>query len=233
MSRNPEDPMWQGGQIAAPSNPVASPALRDVEGLTAALNEIRRLRLATDEGSLRVRADRMWEVAGNALSALSSSPSQEQENRPMWIARHLDAGHTVTKRDAYDECSCGATYWRAALSASPGRDEPGIEQTEPTDFASVVEWSRHHAEHTWRCRANVVECVDCIAAERGADEPGIEALIQQWRQKAHDTREQATTEARMRKPLIRTEALWSIAAERDLCADELAAALTSRRQEPR
>lgn len=34
-----------------------------VETLTATLNEIARLRLATDEGSLRVRADRMWELA--------------------------------------------------------------------------------------------------------------------------------------------------------------------------
>ena len=33
------------------------------DALLTALKEIARLRLATDEGSLRVRADRMWEVA--------------------------------------------------------------------------------------------------------------------------------------------------------------------------
>jgi hypothetical protein len=36
-----------------------------------ALQEIARLRLATDEGSLRVRADRMWEIA---LAALQQAP---------------------------------------------------------------------------------------------------------------------------------------------------------------
>lgn len=35
--------------------------------LEAALREIIRLRLATDEGTLRVRADRIWEVATKAI----------------------------------------------------------------------------------------------------------------------------------------------------------------------
>ena len=39
----------------------------------AALREVARLRLATDEGSLRVRADRMWELAKAALAAGSLS----------------------------------------------------------------------------------------------------------------------------------------------------------------
>lgn len=33
-----------------------------------ALKEIARLRLATDEGSLRVRADRMWDLATKTLA---------------------------------------------------------------------------------------------------------------------------------------------------------------------
>lgn len=36
--------------------------------LLAALREIERLRLATNEGSLRVRADRMWEIATAAIA---------------------------------------------------------------------------------------------------------------------------------------------------------------------
>lgn len=39
------------------------------EQLLAALIEIERLRLATNEGSLRVRADRMWEVATAAIAS--------------------------------------------------------------------------------------------------------------------------------------------------------------------
>jgi len=35
----------------------------EIERLRADLAEIARLRLATDEGSLRIRADRMWEIA--------------------------------------------------------------------------------------------------------------------------------------------------------------------------
>lgn len=35
--------------------------------LLAAIQEIARLRLATDEGSLRVRADRIWDVAVTML----------------------------------------------------------------------------------------------------------------------------------------------------------------------
>lgn len=38
-----------------------------ISQLERALTEIERLRLATDEGSLRVRADRMWEIAREAL----------------------------------------------------------------------------------------------------------------------------------------------------------------------
>jgi hypothetical protein len=36
--------------------------------LRTALKEIARLRLATDDGSLRVRADRMWETARATLA---------------------------------------------------------------------------------------------------------------------------------------------------------------------
>lgn len=36
--------------------------------LLAALKEIERLRLATDEGSLRVRADQMWDIARKAIA---------------------------------------------------------------------------------------------------------------------------------------------------------------------
>lgn len=45
----------------------------------AALKEIARLRLATNEGSLRVRADRMWELAEAALSTLQVSPPEPED----------------------------------------------------------------------------------------------------------------------------------------------------------
>ena len=41
----------------------------EVVALREALTEIARLRLATSEGSLRNRADRMWEVASKAIGA--------------------------------------------------------------------------------------------------------------------------------------------------------------------
>lgn len=43
------------------------PAERQVERLQAALSEIARLRLATGEGTLAKRADRMWEIACEML----------------------------------------------------------------------------------------------------------------------------------------------------------------------
>lgn len=42
-------------------------AMTDQEKLVKALEEISRLRLATDEGSLAKRADRMWEIAEAVL----------------------------------------------------------------------------------------------------------------------------------------------------------------------
>lgn len=48
----------------------ALPALLDeVEAMRKALREVERLRFATDEGTLRVRADRMWGLARTALLA--------------------------------------------------------------------------------------------------------------------------------------------------------------------
>lgn len=41
--------------------------MHDEHALRKALEEISRLRLATEEGSLAKRADRMWEIAEAAL----------------------------------------------------------------------------------------------------------------------------------------------------------------------
>src|SRR5688572_8763797 len=56
------------------------------EKMRRALEEVVRLRLATNEGTLRVRADRMWEIATAALS---------------------------TKQDAEGECGAGAAAFDA------------------------------------------------------------------------------------------------------------------------
>jgi hypothetical protein len=40
----------------------------ETERMLRALREISRLRLATDEGSLRVRADRIWDLATDTIA---------------------------------------------------------------------------------------------------------------------------------------------------------------------
>lgn len=49
--------------VLSEANARAEKAEAERDACAAALREIARLRLATDEGSLRVRADRMWEIA--------------------------------------------------------------------------------------------------------------------------------------------------------------------------
>jgi hypothetical protein len=49
------------------AQPLFNEAVDEIERLRAALAEIERLRLATDEGTLAKRADRMWEIACEAL----------------------------------------------------------------------------------------------------------------------------------------------------------------------
>lgn len=51
---------------------MKSAAMQDAQrvcDLTAAPQEITRLRLATDEGTCRVRFDRAWQIATDALNA--------------------------------------------------------------------------------------------------------------------------------------------------------------------
>jgi hypothetical protein len=50
--------------------PMSNDMSDKLERLREALADIERLRLATDEGSLRVRADRMWEIAREGLLSL-------------------------------------------------------------------------------------------------------------------------------------------------------------------
>ena len=75
--------MASGGWVAmdiAPSNAAfIVRAVNSHQALVEALRAIERLRLATDEGTLRVRADRMWEIATAALATVEERP-QEKRN---------------------------------------------------------------------------------------------------------------------------------------------------------
>jgi hypothetical protein len=53
---------------------------REQSGHVEALREIARLRLATNEGSLRVRADQMWQIAENELLRIQGVSAPLQEN---------------------------------------------------------------------------------------------------------------------------------------------------------
>lgn len=68
--------------MPAPKLPKASllTAQREIERLRETLTEIERLRLATNDGSLRARADRMWELAVAALAAGPAHMEKNEEN---------------------------------------------------------------------------------------------------------------------------------------------------------
>jgi hypothetical protein len=63
------------------------------------------------EGGTLVRMESAW-TAGRAQG-------EAREDRSAWLTRHVDLGHSITRREDYDECSCGGTFWRAALSSTP------------------------------------------------------------------------------------------------------------------
>lgn len=45
-------------------------------------------------------------------------PLRTQTDRAQWLTDHVDRGHSVTRQPAYDECSCGATFWRKTITSA-------------------------------------------------------------------------------------------------------------------
>src|SRR5688500_2102326 len=60
--------MTHGMGVAGLEDEANARLIAAAPDLLAALREVGRLRLATSEGSLRVRADRMWEIARQAIA---------------------------------------------------------------------------------------------------------------------------------------------------------------------
>lgn len=48
--------------------------------------------------------------------------------RGQWLMAHVDYGHGITRRDRYDECSCGATFWRVDPVSASSQDEGWLQR---------------------------------------------------------------------------------------------------------
>ena len=48
---------------------------------------------------------------GSTASHIELASAMANITRAQWIAAHIEHG-TVTKRERFDECSCGGTFWR-------------------------------------------------------------------------------------------------------------------------
>jgi hypothetical protein len=42
-----------------------------------------------------------------------------QQTREQWVTEHVDKGHGIARWESYDACSCGATFWRDAVTPAP------------------------------------------------------------------------------------------------------------------
>lgn len=50
-------------------------------------------------------------------------PADAPADRAAWLTSHVDRGHSIIKRESYDECSCGATFhWTPAESPVSARE---------------------------------------------------------------------------------------------------------------
>jgi len=114
------------------SNPVASPALRDVEGLIEKHARKAVLPLQAQNDSYRptpyeANALNNWRHIlrefANALSALSASPSQEQKNKFAEVSAGKEAEQQSGGRPAEENRS-------QLSSSSPGRDAGASQEQE-------------------------------------------------------------------------------------------------------
>lgn len=68
------------------------------------------------------------------MSQQDVGTTASRETRSEWITRHFDLHHSISKRDEYDECSCGATYWRISPAHRARTPDPAMpEQKEEKD----------------------------------------------------------------------------------------------------
>lgn len=62
-----------------------------------------------------LEAAEKWKA--RALKAENAGGRGLPPSREVWLVEHLDKGHGIKRRARYDECSCGATFWRDGSTA--------------------------------------------------------------------------------------------------------------------
>lgn len=91
---------------------MISPSLRErVAHLATRMHETIR----DSDGSISKRTCYEWQRELRSMEALLDAiPASGQEPENTWFGWHLERGHTLTHRERYYECSCGATLWHEA-----------------------------------------------------------------------------------------------------------------------
>jgi hypothetical protein len=136
--------------------------------LASALKEVARLRLATSEGSLGVRADRMWQIAEDALSGLSPSAGEAPAGDAVRLSPESEIREpTDPQQDEKDPfiafCEpCITTRWCAWKGGCLAERIPPAStdlQQLRARYSAVVSALQQYGQHARHC--DIGSCAHC------------------------------------------------------------------------